>query len=115
MLAFLELVVASLTTQRKDKPGGIVTAPVLFGDTHGISANTEAQIRDQERAPVASDVQRIMREKEMREVGERTFSLTADVAEAHQQVPIDPRDWHLLGCQVEAGGDVYINAVAPLA
>ena len=24
-------------------------------------------------------------------------------------VPIDLRDWHLLGCQVQAGGDVYIN------
>ena len=24
---------------------------------------------------------------------------------------MDKRDWHLLGCQVEAGGDVYINTV----
>ena len=50
-----------------------------------------------------------MREKARR--GEQTFSLTADVAEALQQVPVDRRDWHLLGCQVEAGGDVYINSV----
>ena len=42
-------------------------------------------------------------------VGERAFSLTADVSEAHRQVPIDPRDWHLLGCQVETRGDVYIH------
>ena len=41
----------------------------------------------------------------------RTFALTADVKEAHRQVPIHPRDWHLLGCRVEAGADVYINTV----
>ena len=35
----------------------------------------------------------------------------ADVKEAHRQVPIHPRDWHLLGCRVEAGADVYINTV----
>ena len=50
-----------------------------------------------------------MREKVRR--GEQTFSFTADVTEAHRQVPVDTRDWHLLGCQVEAGGDVYINTV----
>ena len=28
-----------------------------------------------------------------------------------RQIPIDPRDWHLLGCQVQCGGDVYVNVV----
>ena len=50
-----------------------------------------------------------MREKAT--LGVRTFALTADVKEAHKQVPIHPRDWHLLGCRVEAGADVYINTV----
>ena len=50
-----------------------------------------------------------MREKSQR--GRRTFALTADVAEAHRQVPIDPRDWHMLGCQVEPGGAVYVHTV----
>ena len=31
---------------------------------------------------------------------ELAFALTADVSEAHRQVPIHPDDWHLLGCQV---------------
>ena len=31
--------------------------------------------------------------------------------EAHRQVPIVPRDWHLLGCQVTPGSSVYINKV----
>ena len=40
-----------------------------------------------------------------------TFALTADVSEAHRQVPIDERDWHLLGCQVAEGQEVYVNTV----
>ena len=48
-----------------------------------------------------------MREKVR--LGEKTFALTADVAEAHRQIPIHPRDWHLLGCQIEVG--VCINKV----
>ena len=42
-----------------------------------------------------------MREKSLHD--ELTFALTADVAEAHRQIPIAPCDWHLLGCQVEKG------------
>ena len=25
-----------------------------------------------------------------------------------RQIPIDPREWHLLGCQLQCGGDVYV-------
>ena len=50
-----------------------------------------------------------MREKAT--LGVRTFALTVDAKEAHRQVPIRPRDWHFLGCRVEAGTDVYINTV----
>ena len=53
-----------------------------------------------------------MREKDKR--GFNTFALTADVKEAHRQIPIDPRDWHLLGCQLERGGDVLINTVGDI-
>ena len=50
-----------------------------------------------------------MREKSR--IGELTFALSADVTEAHRQVPIHPDDWHLLGCQVSPGGDVFVNTV----
>ena len=50
-----------------------------------------------------------MREK-ARE-GLTTFALTADVSEAHRQVPINERDWHLLWCQVAEGQEVYVNTV----
>ena len=106
---FPNLVVASLGAQRKEKPGGIVTARVLFDGTHGIDVNTSTRIRDQERAPIAADLKRAMREKAR--LKERTFSLTADVSEAHRQVPIAPQDWHLLGCQVQPGSTVYVNTV----
>ena len=64
-------------------------------------------MRDQERSPIAADLKRAMREKAT--MGVRTFALTADVKEAHKQVPIHPRDWHLLGCRVEAGADVRLH------
>ena len=40
-------------------------------------------------------------------MSEKTFALTADVAE----VPIDPVDWHYLGAQICPGDVVYINTV----
>ena len=103
------LVVASLGANKKEKPGGVITACVLHDGTNGISLNRRIRLRDQERCPFASDIKRVMREKAR--IGERSFALTADVKEAHRQVPIDPRDWHLLGCQVTPGSSVYINKV----
>ena len=83
-----DLVVASLGAQRKDKLGGAVSTRGLF----------DGRIRDQERGPIAADLKRIMREKSRVHVP--TFALTADVSEAHRQIPIAEQDWHLLGCQV---------------
>ena len=103
------LVVLSLGAMRKEKPGEVISARVLFDGSNGIPVNRRIRIRDQERSPVASNLKRFMREKARR--GEQTFSLTADVTEAHRQVPVDKGDCHLLGCQVEAGGDVYIDTV----
>ena len=106
---FPNLVVASLGAQRKDKPNGVVSARVLFDGTHGIPVNRRIRLRDQERAPVAADLKRVMREKSLHD--ELTFALTADVSEAHRQIPIAPCDWHLLGCQVVKGRTVYVNTV----
>ena len=82
--AIPDLVIASLGAQRKEKPGGKVSARVLFDGTHGLCVNTKTRLRDQERAPIT---------------------------EAHRQVPIHPDDWHFLGCQVKPGGDVFVNTV----
>ena len=104
-----KLVVASLGANRKDKPNGVVTARVLFDGTNGIHVNKRTRIRDQERSPIAADLKRAMREKAR--VGERTFALTADVSEAHRQVPIAECDWWMQGCQVQPGSSVYVNKV----
>ena len=99
------LVVASSGAQSKDKKDGSYTAR----DTNGISVNKRIRVRDQERSPIAADIKRLLREKA--KMAERTFALTADVAEAHRQVPIDPVDWHFLGSQISPGEAVYVNTV----
>ena len=46
-----------------------------------------------------------MREKPQQ--GQPTFALTADVSEAHRQIPIHPSGGRFLGCQVSKGSTVY--------
>ena len=87
----------------------MIAARVLFDGTHGIAVNHRTRVRDQERRPIATDLNRLMREKS--KTGEPTFALTADVTEAHRQIPIAEQDWHLLGCQVQPGGEVFVNTV----
>ena len=89
--------------------GGVVSARVLFDGTNGIAVNSRTRIRDQERAQIAADLKRSMWEKASS--GLRTFALTGDVSEAHRQVPIARRDWHLLVCRVVDGGTVCVNTV----
>ena len=98
---FPGLIVASLGANRKEKSDGSVTARVLHDVSNGIPVNKRVRVRDQERCPMASDLKRSMREKAKR--GETTFALTADVKEAHRQIPIAEEDWRLLGCRVRPG------------
>ena len=106
---FPGVVIASLGAQRTEKPGGVDTARVFFDGTHGIAVNHRTRVRDQERGPIAADIKRLMRGKS--KTSEPTFALTADVTEAHRQIPIVEQDWHLLGCQVQPGGEVFVNTV----
>ena len=94
------------------KTWGKVTARVLFDGTHGINVNSRIRLRDQERAPIAADLKRTMREKA--KLDELTFALTADITEAHRQVPIHPDDWHHFGCQGWRRS-VYKHCRGPLA
>ena len=66
------------------------------------------RLRDQQRAPTAAHLVRSVREKARG--GLQTFALTADVAEAHQQILVAECDWHLVG-QVNPGEEVYISTV----
>ena len=103
---FLDLGVASMGAQRKDKPTGVVSARVLFDGTRGLAVSTRTRFRDPERSPIATDLKRAMKER-----GQPTFALTADVSEAHRQVPVHPSDWMFLGCQVAKGSTVYVVTV----
>ena len=101
--------IASLGAQRKEKPGGPVSARVLFDGTHGLCVNTRTRLRDQERAPIAADLKRSMRGKA--KVDELTFALSADVTEAHRQVPIHPDDWPYPWMPSYTWCDVFVNTV----
>ena len=52
---FPGLVIASLGAHRNEKPGGVVSARVLFDGTHGIDVNHRTRVRDQERGPIAAE------------------------------------------------------------
>ena len=43
--------------------------------------------------------------------GHKTFALSADVSEAHRQVPIAACDLYLLGCHVQHGSTVHVHKV----
>ena len=43
---FPDLVIASLGAQRKEKPGGVVTARVSFDGTHGLCVNSRTRLRE---------------------------------------------------------------------
>ena len=103
------LTVASLGANKKEKSTGEITSRVLFDGTHGINVNRRIRVRDQERGPIAADVKRFLREKARYKLP--SFALTADVTEAHRQVPIDPQDWHFLGAQIRPGGWENVNKV----
>ena len=53
-----------------------------------------------------------MREKA--KLRELTFGLTADVSEAHRQIPKAKCNWHSLKCQVQPGTSVHVNKVGTL-
>ena len=91
---------------KKEKDGAL-TARVLFDGTNGTYVNASTHLREQERSPAAGDIKRFMRENAR--VGEPTFGLMADIKEA--QIPIHSSDWHMLGWQLEPGGDLFVNTV----
>ena len=99
------LVIASLGAQRKEKPGGKVSARVSFDGTHGLCVNSSTRLRDHERAPIAADLKRSMREKA--KVDELTFCTISRRSRGTPPGSYSPDDWHYLGCQVIPGGDVF--------
>ena len=101
------LVLASLGAQVKDDSGPQVVVRVLFDGTHGVSVNSRIRVRDQVRTPAAPDVKRYLRQISQQTAPPLGFKI--DVKDAHRLIPVDERDWHLLGCRSREGGPVFIN------
>ena len=80
-------------------------APPSFGSRNPSLASTRA------RWPNRRGHQKDYDMREQSKSNKATFALTADVTEAHRQVPISRQDWHLLGCQLQLGCDVFVNTV----
>ena len=80
----------------------------LMGQTVSRSTNALAcAIKKWDRSQLTSNG--LMREKVGG--GLPTFALTADVKEAHRQIPVAACDWHFRGCQVTPSEEVYVNTV----
>ena len=82
------LVMAFLGAIKMRSPEASSQRGSFLDGTNGILVNRRTCTRDQERAPIAADLKRVMRKKARQ--GEKTFALSVDVAEAHRQIPIDP-------------------------
>ena len=83
------------------KDTGDLKVRLLFDGTHGVP------VRDQDRAPAAPDLKRVLRQLANQE-GPK-FGFKVDVSDAHRLIPIKPCDWHLLAYRSEKGKDIYIN------
>ena len=58
---------------------------------------------------MAADMKATLRQQSERK--RPYWGLTADIKGAHQLVAVRPEDWPLIACQLEAGGDVFLNKV----
>ena len=107
-----KLVVASLGAMVKSgaKDTGDLKIRLLFDGTHGVPENRNIRVRDQDRAPAAPDLKRVLRQL-ANQAGPK-FGFKVDVTDAHRLIPVKPCDWRMLACRSEKGKNVYVNASA---
>ena len=104
------LTVASLAAITKCvREDGSVELRIVHDGTHGVKLNTSMKVLDHVAHPSADDVQQAMRECLDAKIP--FYGATADVNEAHRQVPVHPDDAPLQACQVRPGGPIFINLV----
>ena len=98
-----KLVIASLGAMVKSgaKDTGDLKIRLLFDGTHGVPVNKNIRVRDQDRAPAAPDLKRVLRE--LASQAGAKFGFKVDVTDAHRLIPIKPCDWHLLACRSGKG------------
>ena len=80
------LVIASLGANRRRQAQRSCVGESSVRVSNGIPVNRRTRIMDQERAPIAADLERAMREKS--KTGQKTLALSADVSEAGSVVEL---------------------------
>ena len=105
--------IASLvpTVKSCSKETGDLKIRLLFDGTREVPVNKYIRVRDQDRAPAAPDLKRVLRQLASH-VGPK-FGFKVDVTDAHRLIPIKPCDCHLLACRSEKGKNVYVNTSGP--
>ena len=105
------LTIASLNALQKDvAEGGTVTVRVLHDGTTGVDTNRYVQVRDACLYPLVPGIKMAMRYQSAS--GKRFGVLLVDVSGAHRTVAVREEDWPLQACQLEPGGDVFVNCVS---
>ena len=104
------LAIASLgAVEKGTREDGTVEVRIVHDGTHGVAVNPAIKVLDHVPTPSASDIKTVIRH--CAESGLPFMGLTADVKEAHRQIPVAPADWPLHACQTRPGGPVYLNKV----
>ena len=88
---------------------GCVTVRIIRDGTTGIDLNRFIKVVDACNFPLAPDIKAVMRIQSSR--GITYFGLVVDISGPHRLVAVREEDWPLQACQLEEGGDVYINKV----
>ncbi len=92
-----DAIVASLGALTQAKPDGTIKTRMLYDGTFGAGINPMIRVRDKDRGPATADVRRLLNLQAR--TGRRTLGITADVKDAHREVPVREQDWRLQVCR----------------
>ncbi len=87
---------------------GPTEARIIHDGTQKVDVNKHIRVRDKVPFPMSADISRLLRFQAASNTP--FFGLTADVKEVHRVVAVHPLGWPVQACQVDPGGDVYLNA-----
>ena len=102
------LAIASLgAIEKGTRADGTTEVRIIHDGTHAVDVNKYIRVQDSIPFPTAPDLARVLRQ--VASSGKQYFAFTADVKEAHRMVAVAPSDWGFQACQLDEGGDVYLN------
>ncbi len=92
-----DAVVASLGALTQIKPDGTSKTRMLFDGTFGSGLNPRIRVRDKDRGPATADIKKVLGLQAMTK--RRTLGITADVRDAHREIPVREADWKFQVCR----------------